>query len=220
MLVKIKNFVRRIVSFRNEAYYRRNRHKLKNLSPTIIASDCFGTFIYHNYGLKFNSPTINLFIGLDDFIVFVNDLNNYLSVELIEVKNTSLDYPVGSLTYNDKTVKLYFMHYETFENAKEKWNERKQRVDYSNICVIMTVAKNLTDEMVEKFNSLPYEHKMLVTYKNPWNNPDIAVHKIFNKKNYKPGEILSYKSVLSKKRNMDDIDYVSFINKVDGGKIL
>lgn len=38
-------------------YKERKKRKLKNLTPTIIASNCNGEFIYYDMNLKFRSPT-------------------------------------------------------------------------------------------------------------------------------------------------------------------
>lgn len=52
------------LSMMRRGYYRiAKRRKLKNKNPTIIASDCFGSLMYANLGLRFNSPTINLFFS-------------------------------------------------------------------------------------------------------------------------------------------------------------
>ena len=41
-------------------YNRKKRSRLKNTDFTIIASNCCGTMMYHDLGLPFLSPTINL----------------------------------------------------------------------------------------------------------------------------------------------------------------
>ena len=109
------------------------KKRLDNKNPTIISSDCAGGIISSNLGLKFNSPTINLYFSKGDFWEFVLNLNGYLSCELVEKKDADKSYPVGTLTLNDKTIVINFMHYKSFDEAKNKWNERKKRVDFSNI---------------------------------------------------------------------------------------
>ena len=130
---KIGNAIARIG---REAYYKRLRKRLKVTNPTIIANDCFGTFVYHNLGLEFCSPTINLTIAKNEFIVFVQYLREFLDSELREVADPSVPYPIGVLEYNGIRIQVNFVHYKTFEEAKNKWDERKKRVDYSNIYII------------------------------------------------------------------------------------
>ena len=43
---------------------------LKNKDFTIISHNCVGGVIYHDLGLKFNTPTINLFFMAKDFIKY------------------------------------------------------------------------------------------------------------------------------------------------------
>ncbi len=210
--VAIKKIYNSIMYIPRERYRKKMRKKLSNSNFSIIASDCFGTFMYHTLGEKFNSPTINLFFRQDDFFLFVSYLKEYLSVELIHLKDSSVNYPVGQLTYNNRSIRIDFMHYKSFEEAKQKWEERKRRVDFSNLYIVQVVPKGLTQEYVNSFSSLPYKHKLLVTHENNFISECMVQHKIFTKKNYRSGEILNYKSYISCKRHMDDIDYISFLN--------
>lgn len=195
-----------------EIHYGQMRKKLTNHNFSIIASDCFGSFAYHNLKERFNSPTINLFISTDDFICFVKNLREYLASELKEIKDDTKQYPVGEITYSGKAVRIDFMHYHSFEEAKEKWNERKQRVNYANIFIVQTIAGELKREMVDAFSALPYKNKLLITRENDFGCDCNVTHPIFSKANYKPGEFLKFKTIFSCKRHMDDIDYVEFFN--------
>lgn len=63
----------------------RDEYKLEG-SPSIIASNCIAGEMYNDLGLKFTSPTINLFFREKDFLKFVLDLKYYISQKLIFVK--------------------------------------------------------------------------------------------------------------------------------------
>lgn len=206
---KIQNMT---IGIGRKIYYKQLRKKLKNTRPTIIACNCIGTLIYHNLGLKFYSPTINLFFSKKDFIIFVKDLSGFLHSELMEVEDPSTSYPVGKLEYNGNSIRIDFVHYKTFEEAKYKWDERKERVNYSDIYVIQMIADDLTEDDISDFENLPYKNKMLITNKNITNSKNIVTNEVFSKKNYYPGKILAFKSWLSFRRYMDDIDYVGFLN--------
>lgn len=212
----IKSYINKIhiaiVEILRKIYYKGLRKKLKVTNPTIIARDCFGTFIYNNLGLKFNSPTINLFFTKEDFIVFVQHLSGFLQSELIEIKDQSIPYPIGKLEYGGNSIQINFMHYSTFEEAKCKWDERKKRVDYSNIYIIQLIADGVTEDDIRNFDSLPYKNKLLITNNNITNSKNVVTHSVFNKTDYLPGEILAYKSQFALRRYMDDIDYVGFLN--------
>ena len=82
-----KNIYKSIMSIPRERYCEKKRRKLSNTKFTIISSDCFGTFVYHTLGERFNSPTINLMFSQQDFLLFVSHLKEYLQADLIEVEN-------------------------------------------------------------------------------------------------------------------------------------
>ncbi len=193
-------------------YYFFKRLKLKNKNPTIIASDCFGTFIYHNLGLRFNSPTINLYIKKNDFLEFVSNLKEYLSCDITEVTDKTVSFPVGKLELDGNSVEIYFMHYKSFEEAKRKWNERKERVSFDNIYIIQLI-QNATEEDIREFDKLEYKNKMLITSENLTGSPNVVEHDILKRTNYKGGAILFYENSRSIRRQMDKIDYVSFLNR-------
>lgn len=213
----IKKIIRKIFHIMcyvpRRIYYSRKRKQLKNTDFTLIASDCFGGFVYHNLGLQFKSPTVNLYFGKGDFTAFVTNLKEYVAAELYEVTDHDKPFPVGELVYGGRAVRIYFMHYKTFDEAKEKWNSRKQRIDYSNIYIAQTIASGATAEDVERFNALPYKHKMLITKDTGICGEGIVTHPVFSKNNYESGEFLRYKSLISCKRYMDEIDYIGFLNE-------
>lgn len=193
-----------------------NRRKLqkhlKNKTPTIICSDCIGGIIYHDLGLRFNSPMINLWMKKEDFVAFVQNLNGYLNAELIEEREKIVDYPVGSLNYNQKKIYVYFMHYHTFEQAREKWEERKRRVDLNNIYIIQNIL-NATDEDVACFDALPYKNKLLISSQNLVGSKNVRVCSLYLRENVQPSNILNYCFRFSCKRWLEEIDYVEFLNR-------
>lgn len=79
------------------------QEQLDNENFTIISSTCVGGNIYHDLGLRFTSPTINLWIGAKDFLKFVKDLKYYLEdCELSEIKDSNEENPVGILGEGNK----------------------------------------------------------------------------------------------------------------------
>lgn len=135
--------------------------KVKESNVSIIASHCWGGFLYNTLGLEFLSPFINLFIGADDFVTLLGDLRRYMELPLEYVgtsidANTNKSYPIGKLG----DVKINFNHYDTFEDACACWERRKKRINYNNILVEIS-----TDDVqiIEKFLALPYENKICFT---------------------------------------------------------
>ena len=85
--------------------YRRNR--FNNPDVTILSSNCLGGCIAHDLNLRFNSPTVNLWMTPKDFIRFCSDLRTYTRSELqfIELDGFRGVYPVAKL--NDITIYFY-----------------------------------------------------------------------------------------------------------------
>ena len=59
-----RNLADRIKNHEWRLFKKRRIRKLANPDFTIIASNCVGTIIYHDLGVPFLSPTINLTIGI------------------------------------------------------------------------------------------------------------------------------------------------------------
>lgn len=140
------------------------RQQLKNKKFTILSANCMAAIIYHNLGLRFDTPTINLYFQADEFLKFVTDLRYYIQeADLVEDQQAGHDFPVGILGEGAKAIRIYFEHYKTFDNAKTKWEERKQRIHYDNLYIIMGEHHGATRETIENFEKLPYVHKVMVT---------------------------------------------------------
>ncbi len=146
---------------RNHWRNQQERKRLNNKDFTIISNTCIGGIICHDMGLMFSSPTVNLYIRPKDFVEFVSRLEYYLSLELVEIIHPA-PYPVAKLG----ELTLYLKHYASFEAAKEKWEERKRRINYDNIYIMMTdrdfiPPKKGTNScgraVLEMFDRLPYK---------------------------------------------------------------
>lgn len=112
-----------------------NRRRLRNSTPTLICSNCAGGFIYHWLGLQFRSPFINLFLTPEDFVTVLENFDEFINTPICEIKDSGKNYPVGVGAFG---IKVYFMHYKSFDEAIAKWNERKKRIDKSNMGVVLT----------------------------------------------------------------------------------
>lgn len=178
------------------------KRKLYNKNATIISSNCNGSFIMHDLHMRFNTPTINLYFEADDFIKFVNNLEHYLSKEVFQVENS--EYPVGIID----DIKIHFLHYNSFENAKNKWNERKKRVDLNNTYIIMTDRDGFDERTLQGFLSIKYP-KVLFSHKDI-NEKDIVFFSKYVSEDCVG--ILSDFSGWSGKREYDIFDYISFLN--------
>lgn len=190
----------------------KRKRKLVNKDFTILSSECAGGVIYHDLGLRFDSPTINLWFKPDDYLLFLSDLDYYLNTDkLVEEPHSNLGYPVGVLGEDTKKIKIFFQHYPNFEIAKNKWNIRKKRVHLDNLFIIMTDRDGATKETLNSFDSLKFKNKVIFTGKK---YPKIkSSYYIYNcTENGHLGDIF-HRSVLTGKSKLDTFDFVNFLNE-------
>lgn len=196
-----------------------NRARLKNKDVSLICSNCAGGIIYHWLGLKFNSPFINLYMTGEDYIKTLENWEVFFDAEIVE--DTSLDktYPVG-IGYND--IKIHFLHYSTFDEAIEKWNQRKARINPNNIAFMFTNCACGGVSLLERFDKLPFKYKVAFTAEN-YPNINSAVYlkgfkrfcKLYRiyKKNGVPNIWMTH-NLITGKRFIDQFDYVSWFNSM------
>ena len=120
---------------------------------TIISNNCWGGFIYQYFGLKYNSPTIGLYIPGNDFVKFCSKLDYYLNQELIFIQweqsrryeqlKDKKPYPIAKLD----DIEIYFMH---------KLSQRE----------------NCSKQDIENFIKLPLKNKICFSY----DKVDGAIH--------------------------------------------
>lgn len=127
---------------------------------TLISQQCIGGVIYHDMGMKFLSPTINLYFPAKDFIKFVKNIKYYVELPLKIVEEEPI---VGYL----EDVKMVFLHYTSAKEAKEKWEERRKRILWEKIFVIATDRDGFDEECFQEFKKLPYP-KALITRNPNW----------------------------------------------------
>lgn len=133
---------------------------------TVISQNCIGGVFYHDMGLQFTSPMINLFLTGKDFVTFALNLEYYLSLKLRMTWGE--EYPIGYLD----DVAIHFMHYYTCQEAESAWEKRKKRIKRDKIIALCTDMEEFTDEVYERWKQIPYP-KVLFTAKRKYaNEPD------------------------------------------------
>ena len=149
-----------------KATYKRRRKKINCEDFTIISNNCWGGTVYQSYGLKYNTPTIGLFFMAEDYIKFVYNIKEYIKKELVfiepkeskkyKLKKENLNYPVARLG----DIEIYFMHYKTKQEAKEKWERRSERINWDKILFKFSNQNAWKKEHIEKFLKLPEKNKI------------------------------------------------------------
>ena len=183
------------------------RLRLKNRKPTIISDNCNAGIIYHDLGLQFFSPTVNLYFLPGDYLKFLKNLHHYLQVEPQETMDTSVAWPVGMLD----DVKVFFMHYKSFEEARAKWTARAARVDFDNLFVLMSEKNGCTLEQMQVFDAMPFLHKTLLVHK-PYPEIKSAVYIPGFEDKSELGVVTEFRPGFLRRRYLDAFDYISFLN--------
>lgn len=141
---------------------------IKNKDFSIISSNCMGGALYHDIGMQFFSPTINMAFDGEDFCKLCENLTYYLGCEMTELHTDLVSHPVGKLD----DVEALLVHYNSVDEAREKWRERAKRVNFDKILIMATDRDGMVDWM-ERFDRLPYK-KIMFTAK-PYPQYDWAV---------------------------------------------
>lgn len=164
--------------------------------------------MYHELKMRFLSPTINCGIrDHEEFFTFCRYLDHYLSLPL-EFIPSQWKYPVAVLHGKHGDIKVYFTHYNSEDEARTKWEERKRRVNPDNIIILMD-GDNCTNEQIDTFNALPQQRKAIITMDE---HPDVSSVWAVADPNYKQAQILEYGLWHNTIRWYELLDYVHFFN--------
>lgn len=165
MISKIKKLYKnsKFFEFVDKAENKYYQKKLTNHNFTLLTPNCMAGLIYHRLGEKFNSPTIDTAMQTHDFMLLVNDLDYYLSKDIVQDADNDFDYPVGVIFGDSEheDIRVNFVHYDTFEYARKKWNERKTRIVKDNLYIIVCDIGNNFEPNVEKAGFIADEDSML-----------------------------------------------------------
>lgn len=158
------------------------RRKLKYKDFTIISNNCWaGTAVYQPLGLPYNTPTVGLFFMDEDYIRFLENLEWYLDQPLKFIspvqskyydKVKDISFPIAVI---GDDVEIFFMHYHSVEEAREKWERRKRRINPKRLLVKMSIRTKVydVDGMLSQFSELPYSNKICFSPKGYKSNNEI-----------------------------------------------
>ena len=183
------------------------QNRLKNRYFSLLSSNCNGVFILHDLGLRFNSPTVNLWITPHDFVRFLQKPQYYLEQSITFVDEPGVRHPVGRLD----DIKIWFTHYSSQEQALEKWNERAARLDYENLFILMSDRDGCTYQDLADFDALPYKNKIVFTHV-PYPEFRSAYYLKGWEREECVGECYQFVNGYSGKKHYDAFDYVAWFN--------
>lgn len=206
VLKKIKKILlRKWISFYNSVYVIYLKTFVRNKDFTIISNNCWGGTVYQDLHLPYLTPTVGLFFYAPDYIKFVENLAHYINQELKFSNDSKYDeanesrksrlYPVGVLD----DIEIHFLHYESEKEAFEKWNKRKERINYNGLFLKFDDRDLSTFELMLRFdkienvkNKVIFSAKKINTirtvflphYKNDKCIGDISTNRYYYRKNF------------------------------------
>lgn len=197
---KLNNILRKRIN-------KKNIKRLKNKDFSLIASNCNGTFISHDLNLQFRSPFINLWIKPNDFIKYLQNIDYYMKCELKFTSEKGINYPIGLLD----DIKIYFQHYKSENEAKEKWIERTKRINLNNLFILFTDRDGCTYQNLLEFDKLPYKNKVVFTHK-PYKEIKSAFYIKGFENEDSVGMCFEYLNKFTGKKIYDAFDYIKWFN--------
>lgn len=143
-------------------YRNRQRIRLKNRKFSLLTGNCIGGYLYHQLGLPFLSPTINMMILNQDFKKLILNLEYYLSITPITYEDDKFP-DVPSAKIDD--IILHFTHYNSSEEGIAAWEKRKRRIDIDNLYVIISDI-DLSSKDIEELQSAKVKKIVVMTSKD------------------------------------------------------
>ena len=138
-------------------------------------------------------------------------MDHYLHYNMELFKQDKYGFPVVRID----DIKLYCVHYQSFDDFKESWERRVKRINMKKIFVIMTQRDGCTIDDIKDFEKLNYKHKVIFVNKPM---PSFkSTYYIKETKKYNSDDSIvdlsNYISFFSGKRFIDYYDWVSFLNE-------
>jgi uncharacterized protein (DUF1919 family) len=151
------------------------KNQVGNQKFCIISNDCWGAEIYKLLEKPFNTPFIGLMLMGPCYIQLLEDLKYYLNLPLhfidqskygeMQAIKSGINFPLGVL--GDSGIEVHFLHYQSKEEAKEKWERRLNRMDWNHLFIKYDCNKDYADkELVERFVKIPHSNKIVFGKEN------------------------------------------------------
>ena len=189
--------------------------RVKKKDFTIVSVDCWGSSIYQEMGLGYNTPFVGLFFYAPCFITLLSNLEQFLQSDLEFIETSKYpsanedrrgkagNYPIGLL---GGEVEIHFLHYESEEDARAKWNVRRARMNMDNLFVEFSDRNLCTKEHLLAFDNLPFRNKVVFTAQK---HPDVRSAVWLSEFAAKPHIDNIYNKAYYYKRHFDMADWLN-----------
>lgn len=214
LLKKVKILRKRVKLLINKLGSKKRNSKLKNKTVTIISNNCFAGVTYEYLDLPYLSPTIGLYFFAPEYIKFIYDIKKYtkLPLEEMNVKDSKYYNELVRLGQTKKIIgklgdiEIVFLHYNSFQEAKEKWNRRCKRINYENIIYKFNDQNLCTSHLLECFHKFPAKNKICFTAKK-YDYEEFIQLKKYQKYSFVKEDIFYYH------KKFDIVKYINDIKK-------
>ena len=190
-----------------------NNKKIKNKNLTIISNNCWAGIFYRNNNLEYCSPTLGMFFIAEEYIKFIYEMKKYINADInfITIEESKYCDYLKMIQYDGLIAKILdleicFLHYDNEIEAREKWNRRKQRINWDNILFKFNDQNLCSYDNLKKFDEFKAKNKICFTSKKYPELNTIQIKK-FEKYNYVLDDIKTYKK---------HINMINFINEMKG----
>lgn len=188
------------------------RRGLKNRNVSFLCPNCIGGMLFHDLGLQFRSPTINLMIRQKDFLKFVLDLEHYINQKLQFYDDKDYQCPCAKLD----DITIHFTHYNSEKEAEQKWNERCKRVNLKNLFIFMMEKDGLTKSDIKLLANVKARGIVVFTAHDYLDIPyALYIRKYSTQKEV--GNILKINHLNESKEYEKYFDFVKWFNESKGG---
>jgi uncharacterized protein (DUF1919 family) len=213
----LKEQAKRVLEKERQHHFRKARIAVSGSNVSIFCNCCIAGCMYHDLGLEFLSPTINLFFGSGDYYQLVSHLKEYLACPLSELHGFSEPNPVGKIDgsrFGLKDLEVHFAHYTSFAEAKECWERRSKRVNYQKIFLLIECIHEDDLALLEKYVALPYKKAILT---KEISQPEKGIYSLkYYTKNSWHKPVTRYISAFGRK-GYDEFNFVDLIFRADFG---
>lgn len=147
------------------------RARLLRTDFSIISNNCWAGSVYRRYGLPYLSPTVGLYFFADDFVRFASRLMHYTQMpvefiaaqESLHARQLCAKGEMGKIIGRVDDVEIVFLHYQSKDEAREKWQRRCERINYNNILIKFSQMNGCTEDDLQAFDSIPLKSKICFT---------------------------------------------------------
>ncbi len=181
------------------------RKRINNKDFTILCNTCIGGRLYNYFGMRFDTPTINLWMSTTDFCKFCFNISKYEEPNFRFVQEKP--YPIGVL----HDITIHFNHYSDSNEVITKWRQRFSRLHLDNLFIITHDDGTATNNELSSLTLLHPKNIVVLT-----NRPSTLMNSYYCKCLKKEKNAGTYMMVINKFKGypkiLDDFDFIKFLN--------